>query len=159
MREVDRVARPRKEAYGLRGLIYAKKGEVDKAIADCAVAIDARKDPLPHADRPYYGRGLAQLHRGDFEKAASNITRAIDLASECYSDYPKYKENYPMFLARAARIRDKATPARPWPTARKPYHWFRSGPRAIGSAGDCMKRRAKKRMPKPILPRPSAWRE
>ena len=56
------------EAYSLRGLAYAGKGDWDKVIADCTEAIHLDpKDALA-----YYNRGYAYKMKGDYYKAIAD---------------------------------------------------------------------------------------
>lgn len=61
--------------YYNRGLAYAKKGEVELAIADYTKAIALKPD---YADA-YYNRGGAWLRLGETEKAKADLATARNL--------------------------------------------------------------------------------
>ena len=60
-------------AYVARGLIWADKGEYDKANSDYSKAI--RIDPMHEV--AYYNRGNAWLSKGDLDKAITDYSKAI----------------------------------------------------------------------------------
>jgi tetratricopeptide (TPR) repeat protein len=79
--EAIRLAPDRAEAYGRRGLAYARQGEFDGAIADLDTAL--RLDPnvlRPHTYRVYRSRGRAHFHKGEYDRAIADHTEEIRLA-------------------------------------------------------------------------------
>jgi tetratricopeptide (TPR) repeat protein len=69
--------------YAIRGFVWYKKGEYDKAIADYDKAIDLDpKHSLNYADR-----GLVWSEKGQYNKAIADYDKAIDLD-------PKHTEDY-----------------------------------------------------------------
>jgi tetratricopeptide (TPR) repeat protein len=62
-------------AYLSRGVVYAKMGKVDLALADFERAIEME----PENARAYHLRGLARLRLGEREKAVQDFDKAIEL--------------------------------------------------------------------------------
>jgi tetratricopeptide (TPR) repeat protein len=78
------------EAYSYRGLVYAAKGEHDKAIAACTEAITNCTEAIrldPGNAEAYYSRGIAYRIKGDYDKAIGDYTEALRLN-------PKYAKVY-----------------------------------------------------------------
>jgi len=75
----------RAEAYLNRGVAYAKKGDLDRAIADFTKAIELR----PGLAKVYINRGKAHDVKGDHDRAIADYTKAIELKpdhAEVYND-------------------------------------------------------------------------
>ena len=66
-----------------RGISWADRMELDKAIADFNKAIAT----IPNHDLAYYNRGKAYLDKGDFDRAITDFDRAISI-------YPSFCEAY-----------------------------------------------------------------
>ncbi len=62
-------------AYNNRGIIYAEKGDYDKAIDDYTTAISLDEKYV----NAYNGRGIAYAEKGDYDKAIDDYTTAISL--------------------------------------------------------------------------------
>ena len=63
------------EAYFVRGVTYARKGQYDKAIADFTKAIELN----PRHAEAYINRGLAYKNTGQYDQAISDCTKAIEI--------------------------------------------------------------------------------
>jgi len=75
------LAPRRADAYGELGVAYQGTREFDLSIANLTMAINlAPKEPshLKH-------RGYAQFYRGDFEAAAADLRRSLDLEDDPYA--------------------------------------------------------------------------
>lgn len=70
------------DGHRLRGLIFSRMGEVDKAITDFTKAIIIAPDAAT-----YNNRGLAYRNKGLIEQAISDYTRAIEI-------YPRYATGF-----------------------------------------------------------------
>ena len=91
--EAIRLAPDRAEAYGRRGLAYARRGEHDGTIADLDTALKLDPDVLsPDTYRVFRARGLANFHKGEYDRAIADHTEEIRLK-------PFYADGY---LYRAA---------------------------------------------------------
>jgi tetratricopeptide (TPR) repeat protein len=91
--EAIRLAPDRAEAYGRRGLAYARRGETDGVIADLDTAL--RLDPnvlSPDTFQVFRSRGLASFQKGEYDRAIVDHTQEIRLT-------PFYADGY---LHRAA---------------------------------------------------------
>src|SRR5919204_85830 len=62
-------------AYNVRGLVWRKKGNLDRALADFNNAI--RVDPKYHF--AYSNRGLIWQEKGDFDRAIADFGEVINL--------------------------------------------------------------------------------
>ena len=71
------------EAYANRGIVWARRKEYDKAIADLNEAIRLDPDDV----RPYADRGAAWGSKGQLDKALADLTEAIRLDPENDSAY------------------------------------------------------------------------
>ena len=70
------------EAFTYRAAAYYRKGEFDRAIADCSAAIK-RKPDYPHA---YLNRGMTYVKTGKIKRALRDYAKAIH-----------YKPDYALF--------------------------------------------------------------
>ena len=78
------------DTYYQRGLVHAKKGELDKAIADYTKAIALKPD---YAEA-YYQRGGAWLRLGDREKAKADLATARNMGSDAITALDEILRNY-----------------------------------------------------------------
>ena len=76
--------------YYNRGLAYAKKGEVELAIADYTKAIALKPD---YADA-YYRRSKAWLRLGETEKAKSDMKTASKIGIKSTTALDETLQNY-----------------------------------------------------------------
>ena len=63
------------DTYYQRGLVHAKKGKLDKAIADYTEVIALKPD---YAEA-YYQRGFAYRIKEDYKQAIKDYTKAIEI--------------------------------------------------------------------------------
>jgi len=66
------------DVYHSRGVAYARKGELDKAIADFDKAIELD----PNFEEAYCNRGVAYVQKGEVEKAISDLEKCIELSDD-----------------------------------------------------------------------------
>jgi tetratricopeptide (TPR) repeat protein len=78
---LDRTERVR--VYNARGVLWKRKGDYDRAIADYNAAIEL--DPEYHY--AYYNRGISYFERRDIDRAIADFTRVIRIN-------PKYAQAY-----------------------------------------------------------------
>jgi tetratricopeptide (TPR) repeat protein len=71
------------QSYTNRGIEYAKKGDLDRALADFNKAIELN----PKDAEAYNNRGIAYRGKGDLDRALADYNKAIELN-------PKYAEAY-----------------------------------------------------------------
>ena len=69
-------------AYMNRGVIYASKGEFDKAIGDETKAIELKPEKTEDQATAYSNRGTAYLAKGDLDKALADVEEAIKIKSD-----------------------------------------------------------------------------
>jgi lipoprotein NlpI len=62
--------------YNNRGLLYEKKGEYDKAIADFTRALELN----PKDEYAYYHRGYAYDSKGEYDKAITDRAKVVELS-------------------------------------------------------------------------------
>ena len=67
-------------AFSNRGLVFARTGQLDKAIEDFNRAIALSPDD----PKAYYNRGLAFDGKGEYDKAIADFSKAISLTSSYY---------------------------------------------------------------------------
>jgi tetratricopeptide (TPR) repeat protein len=77
--------------YFNRGVAYAKKGDLDRAIRDLdkSIALD------PKYAWAYYHRGLAYNTKGDLDRAIADFNKAIALRAMAYVELGKAAEGLP----------------------------------------------------------------
>ena len=70
--------------HAAQGLIFAARGEYDKAISEFTRALEADSSEIV-----YSNRGLAYYHKGEYDRAISDHSKAIELnpryAEACYN--------------------------------------------------------------------------
>ena len=70
-------------AYNNRGIVYADKGEVDKALQDCNTVVELN----PEDAGVYYNRGIVYADKGEVDKALQDYSTAIVLNPEYAQAY------------------------------------------------------------------------
>jgi tetratricopeptide (TPR) repeat protein len=76
--EAIRLDPARAEAYGRRGLAYARLGKDEAVVADLDKALSLDPEVLrPDTYRVYRSRGLANLHRREFDRAIADHSEEI----------------------------------------------------------------------------------
>jgi tetratricopeptide (TPR) repeat protein len=63
------------EACNKRGLVWSKKGDYDRAIADFSKALALN----PGYDEAYFNRGFAWDQKGNVREALSDVQKALSL--------------------------------------------------------------------------------
>ena len=130
--------------YTLRGIERFRGGELDKALADCARAIDLK----PDYHVAYACRGGVWLEKGDLDKAIQDFTTAIRLSPrDAYTPLTgrgvawRRKGRYAQAIAdyhQAIRLNpihgDSAYNALAWGLATFPDPKYRDGSEAIANA-------------------------
>ena len=71
------------EAHNNRGIIYNKKGEIDRAIKDYSKSIELK----PDFDHVYFNRGNAYHSKKDYDPAIADFTRAVEINPDLAEAY------------------------------------------------------------------------
>ena len=102
------------EAYYGRGIAYYDEGKFDRVICDFDKVIELKSDS-GGANRYCY-RGLALLHKGEWDKAKADLTAARDMGADLLIGFQNDYENVADFekkngIAVPADIKEMLTPA------------------------------------------------
>ena len=71
------------EAYTTRGVAYAKKGRLDLAIGDYNKSLGLKPDKAA-----YVNRGIAWLHKSEWEKARADLLTARNMGMDIVAYFP-----------------------------------------------------------------------